>query len=197
MYHSLLTDARFYNSLLDLDRLIARQIRQQKCPFCHGKLNQAHFLRKPRGVPKGTHPDYSVRFSYCCGQDGCRKRITPPSMRFLSRKVYSSVILFLIFLFNSKSDEARMDKLNALLGTTISVETIRRWRHYWAKVVPNSHTWKRSPFNQALSEILPVSLLALFQGDLKQQLQRGLRWLLPLTTGIYLFDVPYQMTASG
>lgn len=197
MYHYLLTDARFYNSLLDLDRQIAGQFRERACPFCQGNLNQSHFLRKPRGVPKNTDPDYPVRFSYCCAEDGCRKRITPPSMRFLSRKVYSSVILFLIFLFNSKSDEARMDKLNALLGTTLSVETIRRWRHYWTQVVPDTHTWKRSPFHQVLSETLPASLLALFQGDLKQQLQRGLQWLLPLTSGIWLFDVPFSMTASG
>ena len=197
MYHYLLTDTRFYNSLLDFDRLIAGQIREKGCPFCQGNLNQSHFLRKPRGVPKHTDPDYSVRFSFCCAEDGCRKRMTPPSMRFLSRKVYSSVILFLIFLFTSKSDEARMDKLNALLGTTLSVESIRRWRHYWTKVVPNSHTWKRSPFNQALSETLPGSLLALFQGNLKQQLQMGLRWLLPLTSGIWLFDVPFRMTTSG
>ncbi len=58
--------------------------------MCRGNLHQSHYLRKPRGVPKETHPDYPVRFSYCCGVDGCRKRFTPPSMRFLSRKVYSS-----------------------------------------------------------------------------------------------------------
>ena len=94
MYHSLLTDAIFYNSLLALDRIIAEQVKQSGCLFCYGNLHQSHYPRKPRGVPKGTHSDYPIRFSYCCGQEGCRKRFTPPSMRFLSRKVYSSVIIF-------------------------------------------------------------------------------------------------------
>ena len=195
MYHSLLTDATFYNSLLDLDRLIAEQIREGQCPLCSGKLNQSHFLRKPRGVPNGTHPDYPVRFSYCCAEEGCRKRFTTPSMRFLSRKVYSSVILFMIFLFNSKSDEKRVEKLNTLLNTTLSVETVRRWRHYWIKIIPQSNTWKRAAFSHELCETLPSSLLALFQYSLKEQLYKGLKWLLPLTTGIYLFDAPFRLTA--
>ena len=72
MYHSLLTDARFHNSLFDLDRLIAEQVRQDQCPLCRGNLNQAHFPRKPRGVPEGTHSDYPIRFSYCCGTEDCR-----------------------------------------------------------------------------------------------------------------------------
>ena len=33
MYHPLLTDARFHNSLFDLDRLIAEQVRQEQCPL--------------------------------------------------------------------------------------------------------------------------------------------------------------------
>ena len=103
MYHSQLTDAIFYNSLLALDRIIAEQVKQSGCLFCHSNLHQSHYPRKPRGVPEGTHSDYPIRFSYCCGTDGCRKRFTPPSMRFLSRKVYSSVIIFLVFLLKSKT----------------------------------------------------------------------------------------------
>jgi hypothetical protein len=112
MYHPLLTDARFHNLIFDLDRLIAEQVRQEPCRFCQGNLHQSHFPRKPRGVPKGTHPDYSIRFSYCCGTDGCRKRFTLPSMRFLSRKVYSSVVIILIFLLKPETDESRIETIN-------------------------------------------------------------------------------------
>ena len=128
MYHSQLTDATFYNSLLALDRIIAEQVKQSGCLFCHGHLHQSHYPRKPRGVPAGTQSDYPIRFSYCCGKEGCRKRFTPPSMRFLSRKVYSSVIIFLVFLLKSKTDELKVEELNLLLGTSLSVETVRRWR---------------------------------------------------------------------
>ena len=197
MYHSLLTNARFHNSLFDLDRLIAEQVRQTKCLFCHGNLNQSNFPRKPRGVPDGTHSDYHIRFSLCCATEGCRKRITPPSMRFLSRKVYSSVVIFLIFLLKSGSDEARIEKLNTLLGTRLSVETLRRWRHYWIKKVPQSHNWKRAALCHELSQTLPASLLTQFKQPLKQQLQMALKWLLPLTTGAHLFDVPFHLTDGG
>ena len=191
MYHSQLTSAIFYNSLLAFDRIIARQVRQLKCSFCNGKLHQSHYLRKPRGVPKGTHNDYFIRFSYCCGSDGCRRRITPPSMRFLSRKGYTSVIIFLVFLFKSKTDELKVEKLNLLLGTTLSVETVRRWRNFWTKEVPQSDTWRRSAFSHTMAQTLPVSLLTQFKQAANTSLEMSLKWILPLTAGVHLFDAPF------
>ena len=197
MYHSQLTDAIFYNSLLALDRLIAEQVKQSRCQFCHSKLHQSHYLRKPRGVPEGTHSDYPIRFSYCCAQDGCRKRLTPPSMRFLSRKVYSSVVIFLVFLLKSKTDELKVEELNLLLGTSLSVETVRRWRNFWVKQVSQSHTWKRAAFSHDMAQTLPASLLAQFQQVLNTPLEMALKWILPLTTGVYLFDAPFQLVSAG
>ena len=193
MYHPLLTDARFHNSLFDLDRLIAEQVQQKHCRFCHGNLHQSHFPRKPRGVPEGTDPDYSIRFSYCCGAEGCRKRSTPPSMRFLSRKVYSSVVIILIFLLKPNTDESRIETINRLLGTTLSVETLRRWRRFWTKDVPQTHTWRRLPIHQSLSRELPISLLALFEEVGKESFIMGLKVILPLTAGVHLFDVPFHL----
>lgn len=195
MYHSLLTDARFHNSLFYLDRLICEQVRQESCPLCHGNLNQSHFPRQPRGVPEGTHPDYHIRFSLCCATEGCRKRFTPPSMRFLSRKVYSSVVILLSFLLKPETDESRIEQINTLLGTTLSVETLRRWRRFWTKGVPQTHTWKRLALSQMLCQSLPVSLLALFQSTRRQQVMAGLKLILPLTAGVHLFDVPFRLKA--
>lgn len=189
----MLLDARFYNSLLDLDRLIAEQVRQAHCVFCQGNLHQSHFLRKPKGVPEGVDDDFAIRFSYCCGQDGCRKRLTPPSMRFLSRKVYSSVIIFLIFLLKEDTDESKVDKLNLLLNTSLSVETLRRWRNYWKNEVPQSKTFKRQGLSHFIGQSLPHSLLALFQQGVNKQLEMGLRWILPLTAGVNLFDTPFSI----
>ncbi len=197
MYHSLLTDAIFYNSLLALDRLIAEQVQQSRCQLCHGTLHQSHYLRKPRGVPDGVHSDYPIRFSYCCGTEGCRKRFTAPSMRFLSRKVYSSVIIFLVFLLKSKTDELKVEELNLLLGTSLSVETVRRWRNFWVKEVSQSHTWKRATFSHAMAQALPASLLNVFQQDLSTSLKKALKWILPLTAGVHLFDVPFLLVSSG
>ena len=54
--------------------------------------------RKPRGLPDGIDPGpvLPVRFSFCCSVDGCRRRHTPPSVRFLGRKVYLSVMVVLL-----------------------------------------------------------------------------------------------------
>ena len=37
-----------------------------------------------------------IRLSFCCDRDGCRKRVTPPSVRFLGRKVFLAVAVILI-----------------------------------------------------------------------------------------------------
>jgi len=193
MYHPLLTDARFHNSLFDLDRLIAEQVRQEPCRLCHGTLHQSHFPRKPRGVPAGTDPGYSIRFSYCCGTEGCRKRFTPPSMRFLSRKVYSSIVILLIFLLKPQTDESRIETFNTLLGTTLSIETLRRWRYYWTKDLPQTHTWKRLALSYTQAQNLPASLLTLFEQSAEHALKMGLKLILPLTAGEHLFDVPFHL----
>ena len=193
MYHPLLTDARFHNILFDLDRLITEQVKQAQCPKCLGRLNQSNFPRKPRGVPKDTIADYHIRFSLCCSTEGCRKRFTPPSMRFLSRKVYSSVVIILIFLLKPETDESRIETINTLLGTTLSIETLRRWRHFWTKEIPQTHTWKRLALCDMYAQNLPVSLLVLFEQIGETALLMGLKLILPLSAGVHLFDVPFYL----
>jgi len=192
-----LNDPAFHNSLIDFDRLIAEQARKDQCLSCGGNLHQSHYVRKPRGVPKGVHSDYGIRFSYCCGEDGCRKRFTPPSMRFLSRKVYSSVVIILVFLLHEKTDESKIEELNQFLKTTLSVKTIRRWRYFWMNVVPQSHTWKRAAFTHVMAQTLPASLLSQFQHASKTPLVMVLKWMLPLTAGIHLFDVTFHWVIPG
>jgi len=117
-------------------------------------------------------------------------------MRFLSRKVYSSVVIIIIFFLKPETDESRIETLNTLLGTRLSVETLRRWRHFWTKDMPQTHTWKRLPVNQSHSQTLPMSLLALFEKTVKQALIMGLKLILPLTAGEHLFDVPFHLNLS-
>jgi hypothetical protein len=118
-------------------------------------------------------------------------------MRFLSRKVYSSAIIFLVFLLTSKTDELKVEELNLLLGTSLSVETVRRWRNFWVREVSQSHTWKRAAFSDVMAQTLPVSLLAQFQHVLNIPLEMALKWILPLTAGVHLFDVPFRLVTTG
>jgi hypothetical protein len=111
--------------------------------------------------------------------------------------VYSSVIIFLVFLLKSKTDELKVEELNLLLGTSLSVETVRRWRNFWIKEVSQSHTWKRTAFSDVMAQTLPVSLLNVFQQGLNTPLEMALKWILPLTSGVYLFDVPFQLVSAG
>ena len=55
MWHALLRDTRFFDLLYALDRDLADQTRSQGCP-CGGRLDQAHYPRKPRGGPANLSP---------------------------------------------------------------------------------------------------------------------------------------------
>src|SRR6266568_3714215 len=81
-------------SLLRFDDDLAEQARQSGCG-CGGKLHSARYPRKPRGVPEELQEDYSRRRSFCCAEEGCRKRTTPASFRFLSRRVYVAAVVIL------------------------------------------------------------------------------------------------------
>jgi len=92
---SLPLDASLWHALFLLDGDIAEQVRHQGCPHCAGKLYVANYPRKPRGVKRQIlGPHYTQRFSFCCSV--CHKRTTPPSVRFLGRKVYLGAFITLI-----------------------------------------------------------------------------------------------------
>jgi hypothetical protein len=75
----------FWPLLLSIDRDLAECARRQGC-LCGGRLHRANYPRVPRGGPEHLPHEYRQRFSFCCERDGWRKRLTPPSARFLGRK---------------------------------------------------------------------------------------------------------------
>ena len=85
MYHDLPRSASFWSFLLAVDEDLAEKTRKKGCP-CGGRLHCANYLRKPRGTPDQLPEPQRLRLSFCCDRDGCRKRVTPPSVRFLGRK---------------------------------------------------------------------------------------------------------------
>ena len=95
MYHDLLRTARFWSFLLAVDQDLAEETRKKACP-CGGRLHSANYLRKPRDTPVQLPEQQCLRLSFCCDRDGCRKRVTPPSVRFLGRTVYLGAIVILI-----------------------------------------------------------------------------------------------------
>ena len=117
MYQAVLADAKFHEQLLAFDRDLAASARAARCRLCGGALHSGSYDRKPRGGPAGLGQEYAERFSFCCAVDGCRKRTTPPSLRFLGRKVYLATVVTLISAMLLGTTPARLARLSAVPGT--------------------------------------------------------------------------------
>jgi hypothetical protein len=179
----ILGDTRFFDLLLGFDRQIAEAAQAGRCPKCGAALHWGSWERKPRGGPVGLEPRYRLRFSLCCAKDGCRKRETPGSLRFLGRKVYFGAMVVLISAMQSGLNCARMQRLKALVG--VSRRTVLRWRDCWRTVFTMSPFWRaqRGLAPSASTTDLPASLLKSFGGAPLRQLLSLLRFLVPITTG--------------
>lgn len=66
-----------------------RQVAAAGCPWCEGPLHRSDFDRKLcDGLIVEGGEEFVQRFSLCCGYEGCRRRATPPSVRFPGRRFY-------------------------------------------------------------------------------------------------------------
>jgi hypothetical protein len=120
-----------------MDDNIAADYRAAGCGPCGGVLHAAWYQRKPRGRPAELGDIYDQRFSFCWAQRECRKRTTPPSLRFLGRKVYHATVVMVVSAMQHGARFARR-QLSDRLG--VSPRTVARWRHWWA------HSFTASPF---------------------------------------------------
>ncbi len=110
MYQSLLQDSRHFEFLLSVDTDLAAEARRSGCE-CGGVLHSAHYERKPRGGPAALGPESAKRFSFCCATEGCRRRATPPSLRFFGRKVFLGVLVVLVPVLRDGPTPERLARL--------------------------------------------------------------------------------------
>ena len=97
MCHAFLSSSNFWSFLCRIDEDLAAQVRAAGCADCGGALHSARYPRKPRGVGRTMLGDaYEWRLSYCCDRDGCRRRATPASVRFLGRRVFLGAVVVLL-----------------------------------------------------------------------------------------------------
>jgi len=186
LYRGVLSNANLYVLLLRIDREIAEKVRLAGCPWCGGRLDTADFPpRKPRGAGAPLPKGYDKRLSFCCDKDGCRSRATPPSVRFLGRKLYLGAVVVVVAAMRHGVTAERAAKLSAWLG--VSQRTIERWRRWWRELFPATPFWQaargrlRSP---VASAELPLSLLVQFVADDPlAQVVSLLRFISPLTAG--------------
>lgn len=162
LYQSLLDDSRLFDLLLKIDADVAAEARETGCE-CGGALHASSYRRKPRGGPDTLGSGTNVRFSFCCAREGCRRRVTPPSLRFLGRKIYFGVIVLLVPVLRDGPTPARLRRLSERLR--VSEKTVRRWVRFWRETFATSRTWQaaRGFFATPVkTEAMPASLVDAF-----------------------------------
>jgi hypothetical protein len=176
-------EIEFFEGLTAIDRAIVERAAQQPCRDCGGPLHRGDYPRKPRGGRIAAAAEaFSRRFSLCCGREGCRHRATPPSVRFLGRRVYVGAVVIVasaVVLTAMAASAARR-------ATGIPARTTRRWLRWWRGPFTAS-----APFAELSARLvpaperkrLPLALLERFEAvEAAAPVAKLLAWLAPLTT---------------
>lgn len=199
MCHALLKDASFWASVHQIDIDIAAQVQRQGCPHCGGKLYSARYPRKPRGVDRQLLGEaYCWRLSFCCAASGCRRRCTPPSLRFLGRKVYLGLVITLFSTLEQSVSGAQRQQVIERLS--VSEQTLHRWRYWWHTALPASSFWKslRARFiPPLLPRHLPGALLTAMNSSKRSRcVLHSLALLSPLSTSSCTRSIRFNLEAQ-
>jgi hypothetical protein len=176
-----LADQKLWRLLEKVDADLAEETRKGGCLRCEGKLHRSDYKRKARGGP-----EWNWRDSFCCDQDGCRRRQTPGSVRFLDRRVYAGFVVVLVSAMTHGLKPERVKRIREVLG--IDQRTVERWRAWWLTNFVHGTFWKaaRSRFMPRLCEqSLPLSLALSFQIGRPERLLDLLGFLVPITCRQY------------
>src|SRR5271170_1170305 len=118
----------FFEGLVAIDEAIVERAAEEPCRDCGGPLHRGDYPRKPRGGQLAVAAEsFGRRFSLCCGREGCRCRATPPSVRFLGRRVYVGALVIVasvVALAQTIASAARR-------ATGVPARTTRRWLRWW------------------------------------------------------------------
>ena len=167
-----------------VDADVAVTVGAQGCDDCGAKLHRGDYPRKPRGGLEEVVAGWGKRRSWCCSREGCRKRKTPPSVRFLGRKVYVGVMVVLVAAMRHGLSEKRVARLREGLG--LDRRTLERWRQWWTETFAQGAFWRsaRGRFRHPIaSRRLPLALVEAFDAERREGLLKLMRFLSPLTTG--------------
>lgn len=173
-----LADQELFQLQEKVDTDLTEAARLKGCPLCGGRLHRSDYERKPRGGPQ-----WDIRFSLCCDREGCRRRQTPPSVRFMGRRVYAGLVVVLVSAMIHGLKPERVCCLREALG--IDVRTLERWRQWWLGRFVESSFWQeaRAWFLPPLClKTMPWSLCAHFVVERRDRLLDLLKFLAPLTT---------------
>ena len=134
----------FLSELVAIDFDSAQKMKALGCPECKSALHKSNYTRKFRGLEVELPPQFEVRFSFCCSKDGCRRRLTPPSVRFMRHKVYLALVILLV-----------SSGIMTFLGENfqVSLHTLSRWQRAWSQILSPTN-----PLYLGLKAFIPVGL---------------------------------------
>lgn len=193
MYTEFYFETIFWLAIYAIDEQITKLFHTQFCNRCpnKGKLYRSDYPRKPRGVPSSVEHLFQFRFSFCCAI--CRRRNTPPSIRFLGRRVYVAIFIILI-LFPGAAN--LHEKLAQLPPQSFAKITFHRWITWWSCIIPFSAVWKKLvgilPPNIE-NQFLPLFIMEQFikkYSDIEKAIQAMLEFISPIS-------VPRDYPPSG
>lgn len=180
--------SEFFAELLAIDKKIVERVAKERCPKCGGPLCRSDYPRKPRwGALPEVAGAFAQRFSVCCGREGCRRRVTPPSVRFMGRRVYAGAVVVLasalaVMVMMARATASMSARTRAPAVSGVPARTVRRWLGWWQG--PFTST---ASFLDILSRIvpspergaLPASLLERLGTEAREQVGRLLLWIAP------------------
>jgi hypothetical protein len=182
---NILNTKKLYDWLEKIDKELAQEVSAGGCDHCGGVLHRGDYARKPRGVKDGGEAikHWDKRASFCCAREGCRKRHTPSSVRFLGRKVYVGVVIVLVAAMMHGPKGRRIAVLHEALG--IDKRTLLRWRDWWLEDFVHTPFWKanRARLMPVLEEaLMPYCLVESFNAEGREGLIKLMEFLSPITT---------------
>jgi hypothetical protein len=193
MIDHFLLGREFFEVLTEHDKAIAARVAAEGCPVCDGPLYRGDYDRKPRGAAIAQEGEEFVRrFSLCCGREGCRKRATPPSLRFLGRRVYlgavvilASVVAQALGVLTKIGAAKRQAAMASRAATGVPARTTRRWLGWWRGPFLSTEVFVAIRARLVGVDVarLPASILDPLHGPRTEQVRVLLTLLAPLTTG--------------
>lgn len=171
----------FFGLLVRVDEAVTQQVAAEGCRVCDGPLHRSNYRRKPRGALIAPAGETSVvRFSLCCGREGCRKRSTPPSVRFLGRRVYLGAVVIVASIVALALQAAREVRRQ----TGVPSRTVGRWLGWWQGPFLGTEVYVTICARLIGVEVgqVPASIVDRLEGTGTERVRSMLEWLVPLTT---------------
>lgn len=196
MFDQIKFGREFFGRLRDADARIAAQVAAAGCGVCGGPLHRSDYCRKPRGgLVAAAGEEFVVRFSLCCGRDGCRRRAMPPSLRFLGRRVYvgATVIAASVMAVALRVGAA------ARAATGVPPRTLGRWLAWWKGAFTATAVFALLASRILSVDVatLPRSVLERLEGDPIARTARVLEHLAPLTTALVRDGLRFVRAAAS